>query len=279
MYDSSLMPGKRKRCSQPRCVKRTMARLLPDRFSYPPALLFFLLLLQNTFAQDLSIFPLNKIRAGQRGIGKTVFSGSQVEEFQVEILGILRDSGPKQSIILARLSGGPLAQTGVMQGMSGSPVYIEGRLAGAIALAFPFSKEPIAGVRPIEEMLAAGGPAVRQSARVAPPNSQSALANISTPLAFHGFTENAVEHFLPELRKLGLEPRQGISSGASLSPEMGDPSQLRPGEMISVQLLSGDMNIGADGTLTAIQGNRVYAFGHQFLASGTTELQIGRAHV
>src|SRR5260370_37247088 len=102
----------------------------------------------------MTIFPLREVHAGLRGIGKTVFSGSKIEEFQVEILGVLENVGPRQSVILARLSGGPLEKTGVMQGMSGSPVYINGRLAGAVALAFNFAKEPIAGIRPIEEMLA-----------------------------------------------------------------------------------------------------------------------------
>ena len=119
-----------------------------------------LLLAGSAWAQvatgQLAIYPLRDIRAGQHAIGKTVFSGSKIEEFQVEILGVLQNVGPRQSIILARLSGGPLAQTGVMQGMSGSPVYINGRLVGAVALAFNFSKEPIAGIRPIEEMLAVG---------------------------------------------------------------------------------------------------------------------------
>src|SRR5512141_664640 len=99
------------------------------------------------------IFPLKDVRAGQRGVGRTVFAGTKVEEFQVEVLGVLENLGPRQSIILARLSGGPLANTGVMQGMSGSPVYIDGRLLGAVALSFPLSKEAIAGIRPIEDML------------------------------------------------------------------------------------------------------------------------------
>ena len=102
-------------------------------------------------AQPL-ILPLHEVRAGMRGVGKTVFSGTRVEDFQVEVLGVLENSGPKQSVILARLSGGPLATAGVMQGMSGSPVYIGGKLVGAVAFAFQFAKEPIAGVRPIEEM-------------------------------------------------------------------------------------------------------------------------------
>src|SRR5713101_8030256 len=100
-----------------------------------------------------AIFPLTDIRAGLHGTGRTVFAGSRVEEFDVEILGVLENVGPRQSIILARLKGGPLADTGVMQGMSGSPVYIDGKLVGAVALSFPQSKEAIAGIRPIEDML------------------------------------------------------------------------------------------------------------------------------
>src|ERR1700751_2283559 len=99
------------------------------------------------------IFPLKDVRAGQHGVGRTVFSGTRVEEFQVEVLGVLENLGPRQSIILARLSGGPLASTGVMQGMSGSPVYIDGKLLGAVALSFSLSKDAIAGIRPIEDML------------------------------------------------------------------------------------------------------------------------------
>src|SRR6478736_9001734 len=114
---------------------------------------FTALLVASTLGAAPAIFPLKDIRAGQHGVGRTVFSGSRIEEFQVEILGVLENIGPRQSIILARLSGGPLAETGVMQGMSGSPVYIDGKLLGAVALGFPFSKQPIAGIQPIEAML------------------------------------------------------------------------------------------------------------------------------
>src|SRR5438270_8501754 len=103
-----------------------------------------------------NFFPLKDIKPGMRGIGKTVFVGDRVEDFQVEILGVLENIGPKQSLILARLSGGPLEHTGVLQGMSGSPVYIDGKLAGAVAMAFPYAKDPIAGIRPIEAMVRTG---------------------------------------------------------------------------------------------------------------------------
>src|SRR5438552_14268220 len=100
-----------------------------------------------------AFLPLKDLKPGMRGTGRTVFSGNRIEDFQVEILGVLENVGPKESLILARLSGGPLEHTGVMQGMSGSPVYIEGKLVGAVAMAFPFAKDPIAGIRPIEAMV------------------------------------------------------------------------------------------------------------------------------
>ncbi|MGA8183933.1 MAG: SpoIVB peptidase S55 domain-containing protein [Terriglobia bacterium] len=99
-------------------------------------------------------FPLKDVRPGLQGVGRTIFQGNKVQEFQVEFLGVLKNFlAPKHSVILARLSGGPLAETGVIAGMSGSPVYVDGKLVGAVALAFPFSKEAIAGITPIQEML------------------------------------------------------------------------------------------------------------------------------
>lgn len=234
------------------------------------------------------IFPLKEVRAGQHGVGRTVFSGTNVEEFQVEILGVLENIGPRESIILAKLSGGPLAETGVMQGMSGSPVYIDGKLVGAVALGFPLSKEAIAGIRPIEAMLR-----VDPAIRIEPAPKQVAsnlrrreflagnarLEEIATPVSFSGFTATTLEHFGRQLRDLGLDPRQGISGGGDLPETLGNPKNIEPGSMISVQLLSGDMSMGADGTVTYIDGDNVYAFGHRFLGEGTTEMPFARSEV
>ena len=252
-------------------------------------ILVLLIVSLNLFAQT-PVLPLKEVRAGQHGIGKTVFSGNKIEEFQVEILGVLENLGPRQSVILARLSGGPLDKTGVMQGMSGSPVYINGRLVGAIALAFNFAKEPIAGIRPIEEMLAINGSPARSVAENRMPRkdiplapsltgSSANLVEISTPVSFSGFTSGTLEQFAPELKKLGLEPRQGVSSGGPLPATLGPPSQLHPGDMISVDLLSGDLTVGAEGTVTEVDGKRIYAFGHRFMSVGDTELPFARAEV
>src|SRR5271170_7803077 len=144
------------------------------------------------------IFPLKDVRAGQHGVGRTVFAGSKVEEFQVEILGVLENIGPHESVILGRLKGGPLENTGVMQGMSGSPVYIDGKLIGAVALAFPMAKEAIAGIRPIEEMLTVEPDAKPRGtaslpARRAVQAGNARLEEIATPVSFSGFTAATLE--------------------------------------------------------------------------------------
>lgn len=240
-----------------------------------------------------------------RGTGRTVFNGNTIEDFQVEILGVLDNIGPKESLILARLSGGPLEHTGVMQGMSGSPVYIDGKLVGAVAMAFPFAKDPIAGIRPIAAMLrtptaatppppspptAASAPRAvlalnerdltRRIPRPEPALSDGArMIDIATPISFGGFSRATLDAFAPQLRALGLEPRQGVTSGGKIQPAMGNPADLKPGAMISVQLMAGDLSVGADGTVTHIDGNRIYAFGHRFLDIGSTALPFARAEV
>lgn len=251
------------------------------------------LLLAGLASAQTAVFPLRDIRPGMKGTGKTVFEGSRVDEFQVEVLGVLENSGPKQSLILARLSGGPLERTGVMQGMSGSPVYIDGRLAGAVAMSFALSKEPIAAIRPIEDMLGIGDqpqPQQRRArlwdgelAKSLPPPSEVAtggarLVEIATPVSFAGFSPGVVAHFAPQLRALGLEPTQGIAGGRSPAG-VAPPGSIEPGSMITVQLMTGDLSIGADGTVTHVDGSRIYAFGHRFLSVGATELPFARSEV
>ncbi|HYM12486.1 MAG TPA: hypothetical protein VEU62_17245 [Bryobacterales bacterium] len=260
----------------------------------------------------VEFLPLGQVKPGMKGVGRTVFAGEKIEEFQVEILGVLENIGPRQSIILAKLSGGPLAKTGVLAGMSGSPVYVGGKLVGALALGFPFATEAIAGIRPIAEMVetfeqrAEPPPAARRAKietvdtasgagleRWIPPHetellplgpewtaAQPQMIPIATPVHFGGFTARALEAFGPALRRLGLEPMQGAGgSGSSLSSRLGDPKTLQPGSMISVGLIRGDLNVNADGAVTYIDGNKLYAFGHRFLASGPTEMPFMKASV
>ena len=172
-----------------------------------------------------------------------------------------------------------------MQGMSGSPVYINGRLVGAVALAFPFAKEPIAGVRPIEEMLDVTRDPVAAGERTQVAfgrDAQSKLMEISTPLSLAGFTRSAFDQLRSGSESDGaFEPMQGAlgGGGAATTNEgrMGDPKILEPGSMISVLLMTGDMAVSADGTVTAIDGREVYAFGHRFLAGGDMPIPFARA--
>ena len=267
------------------------------RFKAGPAIAAALFLMLPRFLGAQGFFPLKDVRPGLHGIGRTVFQGNRIEEFQVEILGVLQNAGPKQSIILAKLSGGPLAEAGVVQGMSGSPVFIDGKLVGAVALGFAFSKEPIAGIQPIEQMIedgrvtGRGSPARAsgslhralswgQQAMVQAEDVPSPFGNLTqilTPLALTGFTPSTIQTFSSKFRTLGFEPQQGVSAGSPTSP--GFSGSVKPGGMISVQLMSGDMSISADGTVTYVNGKELYAFGHRFLDAGTTELPFARSDV
>src|SRR4051794_26558194 len=184
------------------------------------ALLLGVLVSGPAFAA-LNIMPLSAVRAGQKGVGRTVFAGDKIEEFQVEILGVLNNTGPKESLILGRLSGGPLEHTGIMQGMSGSPVYVDGKLIGAVAMAFPYAKDPIAGIRPIEEMFRADVSAPKLALNkkninldanallpvpVHAAGFENRMTEVATPLSLSGFTSAAVERFGAGLRGLGMEP-------------------------------------------------------------------------
>ena len=236
----------------------------------------------------------------------------------MEILGVLKNVAPRQNMILARLSGGPLERTGVMAGMSGSPVYIDGKLVGAVASGFQFSKEPIAGITPMEQMLNAfedGSEAPQQettqvawtfepgvergddlrlvpsgepdwmppfrseASRVFWGGAETSMVRIATPLMLSGFTAEAIEHFQPQFRALGLIPTQGGGGSAQSDSAMGDPSGLQPGSMISVQLVRGDMGVNADGTVTLVDQGRVYAFGHRLLSAGPIEIPFSESRV
>jgi len=265
---------------------------------------------------NTDLFPLADIKPGLKGVGRTIFQGDQVQEFQVEILGLLKNVvAPKRDLVLARLSGGPLAKTGVIAGMSGSPIYIDGKLVGAVAISFPFSKEPLAGITPIQEMLqvvpeeksqtstqaaapmdfrlARTSDGLPESARLipqqdfAPENLRQFFApsgpavsfpDIQIPLRFGGFSSQAVEPYLPLFRQMGFEPMMGgtLSAGQSSTPVKSD---LDPGSMISMMLVRGDLNLSADCTVTYRQGDKLYACGHRLLAVGPIQIPFAPAHV
>src|SRR3954453_23848014 len=152
----------------------------------------FSLLLLGAFSLSLSaqsqkMMSVDEIKPGMKGYGKTVFQGTKIEQFDVELLGVLKNYAPKQDMILARLSGGPLAKTGVIAGMSGSPVYIDGKLLGAVAFSFPFATEPIAGIQPIQQMLGLldqKNAPVRQIAQASVDSGQGGIGLSESPTAF-----------------------------------------------------------------------------------------------
>ncbi len=262
------------------------------------------------------IFPLSDVRPGQKGVGRTIFEGDRIDEFQVEILGVLKNAlAPKRDLILVQLSGGPLAITGVVSGMSGSPVYVDGKLVGAVSRAFPLSKGAIAGVTPIEEMLSVVPSAPATAAKMSPhenfrivstsggspefdrvivdesaaaglspfpetqDNSGTSLSSLLLPVRFGGFSEAAIGLFAPQLHRLGLEPMQGGVIAGSQQDALPSPTDLLPGSMISLLLVQGDLNMNIDCTVTYRQGNDLYACGHQVLAEGPAQFPFAPAHV
>ncbi|MCH8320220.1 MAG: hypothetical protein IH790_04595 [Acidobacteria bacterium] len=270
--------------------------------------LFFLVTLP-LIGQSVEFYPLESIQPGQTGYGKTVFEGTRVDTFQVEILGVLKNVGPKQNMILARLSGGPIARTGVFAGMSGSPVYIEDKLIGAVAYAFPFAKEPFAGITPIREMVdifkEKPETRPRRARRVNPQKMYQVaqlpsfllhfelprffvepaltrwqdlgrLQPIATPLNLSGFSPRSIQQFSSQLEMLGLVPVRGMGTARM---EAYEDAPLQAGSTITVQLVRGDIDVSASGTATHIEGDRIYGFGHPFLSLGYTDLPLNKGAV
>src|SRR5215208_7432301 len=170
-------------------------------YRVPAAVFAFVVSLAAALPAQNRIFPLDELRPGMTAVGRTVFEGDRLDEFKVHIIGVLRNViGPKRDLILARLEGGPLANAGVIAGMSGSPVYIDGRLVGAVSYSLgQFSKEPIAGITPIAEMTAdATLPAVRRQVARAdlqlPLTPESFQASLRSAFAWaRPFAENAAD--------------------------------------------------------------------------------------
>jgi hypothetical protein len=266
--------------------------------------------------------PLDQVRPGMIGVGRTVFSGTKLEDFKVEVLGVMRNViAPKRNLILARLEGGPLAKTGVIAGMSGSPVYVDGKLMGAVSYSLgQFSTEAIAGITPIDEMVDAtmmpsatrGTRPVaismqptprelldiwsrdlgRSKAFVDDPSHALLLSGassdlsrmgamlrpIAVPMIASGFDATVFDSISPAFSAAGFVPMSSTQSpgggagAATLAP-------LKPGDAVGVALLTGDFELGATGTVTHVDGDRVYAFGHPLYNLGPTQFPMTRAEV
>jgi hypothetical protein len=241
-----------------------------------------------TAQESNETLPLDQVHAGMQGYAYTIFAGDQVEKFDLEVLGVMPNFlGPKQSIILVQLKGPKVEHTGVVAGMSGSPVYLEGKLAGALSLKLGiFTKEAIGGVTPIEDVLRQAAPNVSAQAmpqqfdlpkdalaRNALP-SGSALEPIETPLVFSGFQPAALQQFAGQLQSYGLVAAQG-----GTTESRPDDGHLLAGEMAGMVLVRGDASISAACTVTAVQGDRVFLCGHPFLNLGDIEMPMARSRV
>ncbi len=233
--------------------------------------------------------PLSEVRPGMEGVVRTIFEGDNIEEFKAEIVAVMSNFlGPNQDLILARLKGPRVEFTGVAAGMSGSPVYIDGRLVGALSYRLgSFMKEPIAGITPIEYMLDVNpedttpGPGTTVPAEPVAATMPGGLEPIESPLMISGVPSTALAEFAPDLKRLGLSGALmgAAGSGGVAAGVAGAPPQLVPGDAVAAELISGDVSFAATGTVTAVEGNRVFAFGHPAFLSGATELPMARARI
>ncbi|HXG59459.1 MAG TPA: SpoIVB peptidase S55 domain-containing protein [Thermoanaerobaculia bacterium] len=256
--------------------------------------------------------PLSQVRKGMKGHGLTVFEGNRVEKFDVEILGVLHNVGPGLDIILARVDSPIVRRAGVIAGMSGSPVIVDGKVIGALAFAWQFAREPVAGITPIEQMLKLAsvdqqGPEVASasprmtateflgalarsepeplferllsSAAPRPATTISGARPIAIPLSLSSFEPETLARFGKVLDAMnfvavpsGAAAEAGEESGAAAEP-------FQPGDPIGAVLVNGDFTVAATGTVTHIDGNRVYAFGHPFLDMGPISFPMAKSEI
>ena len=235
--------------------------------------------------------PVQEIRRGMKGYGLSVFQGTKIERFSVKIIGVLRKTGSGSDLILARLKGGPLARTGVIAGMSGSPVYIKGKLIGAVAYAWGFSKETIAGITPISEMLQTfrykkkkhhPGFRILGSGKTMLHNRSVASANasfrrVATPLVISGIQPGVFDLVSGEMKKLGFLPVLGGSAGGKM--DTATANKLLPGSAVGVQLVGGDMNMTGIGTVTYNGPEGILAFGHPMMRRGFCSFPMTSAYI
>ncbi len=224
-----------------------------------------------------------QLKPGMKGYGLSVFRGTKPDRFEVEIVGVLKNSLPKQDMILIKMSGANLERHKVIAGMSGSPIYIDGKLIGALAYGWFFENDPLAGVTPIHNMLAEidrkAEPAT--SAPNIPATTGNATAQpLLTPLALGGFSARVINQMNNELRPFGLLPVAGGASPAG-TPEVSGLGDFEPGGAIGVQLLRGDLNATGVGTVTYVdkKRHRVLAFGHPMMHAGLIEAPAVLAEV
>jgi len=264
------------------------------------------------------LMPLSEIKPGLKGTARTVFSGTKATEFNVEILGVLPNGvGPGEDMIVGKLSGGGADRTQVFAGMSGSPVYINGKLVGAVSYSFPYSKEPICGITPIEQMISAvaqGGEGLRaggtatfamadlmgtnwraiasplaynygpRTASVSVAAGLGAVSGqsfmpIATPLMFGGVSKATLDAFSSDLAATGMQAVASTGGSSSMEFKKPDRFTLVGGNSVTAALARGDLSVSAAGTVTWRDGEKVYAFGHTYFGLGAAELPLSESHV
>ncbi len=246
---------------------------------------------------DSAFFPLSQVTPGMKGYMQTIFSGDTVERVDLEVIGVLHNAiGPKEDVILVRLLGDKVAQTGVVAGMSGSPVYFDGKLAGALALKLgTFTKEAIGGVTPISEMLDVekSSEAVSHTKQIASASTEpiqasipanfaretsagagQTLVPIDTPLIFTGLSANTIAQFSNVFSSWGMS----MSAGGSAIPSSTD-AEIKPGDMVGIDLIRGDFAVSSGCTVTMVDEGRLLACGHPIFGFGATTMGLSRAHV
>ncbi len=298
-------------------MERRSRDVVPIVRSFSSRLVAFVLgtfaIVSSTLATD--IIPVKDLAPGMRGYTLSdLGDGKGVQRFEIEIAGVLQSFAPKQDLILARVLSDAIEKTGIIAGMSGSPVYVGDRLVGALAYGWPFSREPICGITPIQSMLdirkapaaapvPIGGAATRASALLANFGARdfgNALSALLAPLRSESSGSGPVALPLP-VSASGIAPGSGLlgrvaeaagwlvaPSGASMTgasrPGAGAAGseadgRLEPGSAVAAVLLSGDMVLSATGTVTWVDGNSILAFGHPFLSMGPVDMPMARAEV
>ncbi|HEX7151808.1 MAG TPA: SpoIVB peptidase S55 domain-containing protein [Thermoanaerobaculia bacterium] len=273
----------------------------------------FLLAVTTVASASETTMPLAKVQKGMKGYGLTVFEGTKLEKFDVEILGVLENIGPDQNLIIARVDHPVVQRAGIIAGMSGSPVYVDGKVIGALAYAWQFAKEPVAGITPIEEMLkiaskgarGGGGGVAAATPRFNASELVTALSKSNTdelfkklmgglnaqqtgavagaqrialPLSLSSFAPETVARFSPYLGEMGfVAAPSGATSTASTKTTTGATFAL--GDPIGAVLLRGDFNVAASGTVSYVDGDKIYAFGHPFLDMGEVRFPMAKSEV
>ena len=260
----------------------------------------FILLLSNVVVAKTEIMPLEEIKPGMQGVGKTVLRGTKIEEFAVEIVSILENQNMDQDLILVKTSGDVIERTGgIASGMSGSPVYVKGKLIGAIGYGWQMANHKIGMVTPIEEMLnifdlekqqdeknimldtpiEISGKSYTQikftaaNKEIKQPHTLQAEP-VNTPLLVNGLTGRAKDRLAKKLSDFDVKP---VKSGGLANDVKDVP--LQPGSAVAVQLVRGDINVSAIGTLTYRDGNKLLGFGHPFLSQGNTNYLLSSAYI